>query len=90
LAILSARRAAVGKPSSARSPEFAKLRLTSVFGLGWLPVAATLSYLLVGAAGGEHWQIPVVVYYWTTGPLATLLFVVALLKTWLGKRNQVT
>lgn len=90
LAVLSARRATSVQAHLDDSPEFANLRLASVLGLAWLPVAATLSYMIVGAAGGENWQIPVVVYYWTTGPFATLLIAVALYRTWFRKRTQGT
>lgn len=85
VAVLSGRRAARRQGCTSAAPVFAQLQHKNILCLLWIPFAATLAYVIVGSVGGAQWQIPALVYYWTTGPLATLAMAMAIYKTWLAK-----
>jgi hypothetical protein len=52
-----------------------------------LPLVAMATYTLAKPLGFEHVPVSTIVFYWITAPLGTTLFVVAVLKCWIGRSS---
>lgn len=52
-----------------------------------LPLVATATYVLAKPLGFERVPVSTIVFYWITAPLGTSLFVVAVVKGWLGRSS---
>ncbi len=63
--------------------ELSRIRPRFIGCLLWIPFAATAMYMIAGEVGADRWHIPVIVYYWLTAPIATILMLSAIYKTWI-------